>query len=196
MIRTTSTARALLLLTGLLGACASTPFEAERPFPYTEFGADGPLESVRPVDLLVAPVHNQSGIPNVPVEPFRVALTEELVARLYSPLSLEWADGRAVEAGYDPNAPGADAILQVVVTRWDESLYDSHGAVLAEAEARLLDAGVATRPVLWAVDVGRRLEASSRQRGRLPASEVRARMADQLAQEILRLLPERNPLAD
>lgn len=186
----------LLAAGSALGGCANLPFEPERPFPFTEFVADGPLEAVRPVDLLVAPVHNQTGVTAVPLEPLRNSLMKELVGRLYTPLSRQWSDGRAAEASFDPNAPGVDAILQVVVTRWDESLLDSHGAVLVEAEARLLHGGVASRPVLWAVDVGRRLEASGRQRERLAASEVRARMAEDLAREILELLPERNPLAD
>lgn len=114
----------------------------------------GTLQEVRPVDVVVAPVENASGSSEVPAEALRAAFGRNLVKRRYSPLALPYVDRQVVEASYTPGSLREDAVLQIVVQRWDTSLWESKGAIDVSVEAWMLDAAQPGRAELW----GGRLE--------------------------------------
>lgn len=182
----------LTLLAVSFSSCAGPLTQPARPFPFTELGSQAGLDAQPPTDVLVRPVHDQSGTERVPTESLQKTLTVGLVDRLYSPVAGSPAEGSAMEAAMPT---GIDAILQVVVTRWDETHLVGAGRIEIEAEARLLDGRNAGRALLWGVSLGRPIEIPSRIRQQLTTAEVRARAAGDFAKEVLALIPERDPLA-
>ena len=59
----------------------------------------------------------------------------------YSPLALDYVDGRATEASYSPGASDENALLKVVITGWDDRMWKSHARLVIDADVWLLDAG-------------------------------------------------------
>lgn len=182
----------LTLLVISAASCAGPLTQPARPFPFTEFGSQAGLEARQPTDILVAPVHDQTGTDRVPTEAFQKAVVTGLVDRLYSPLSGAASEADAAEASM---MMSSDGIFQIVVTRWDESQLGGAGKIEIEAEARLVDGTDPNRALLWGVSLGRAVEVSSRLRQQLTEAEVRARAAQGFSRELLALVPERDPLA-
>ena len=96
--------------------CNSLP---DRPGAHTELLMRGTLESIRPVDVAVAPITNLSSAADVPEEALRTAFHEALVKRRYSSLSLEYVDLQVVEASYVTGSADEDACLRVEIRNWD-----------------------------------------------------------------------------
>ena len=177
----------------LLAACNSTPTEPTRATSYIGGGASGAerLAEAAPVDMAVVPVRNQSGIADVQVDAVRETLTGGLVDRLYSPLAPEFVDRSWSEATWSPESVGADAVLQVVITRWDEGYLGTTGAITIGAEVRIFDGHSDGLDPLWGVDVVRSYAVGAlRDRG-APLSELRGHAGSQLGAEIAALVPER-----
>lgn len=177
----------------LAAACNTTPSEPTRATAYIGGGAitSRQLADVAPVDVAVVPVRNQSGIPDVQVGAIREAVSSGLVDRLYSPLAPEYVDRSWSEASWSPEAVGADAVLQVVVTRWDESYLSTTGAITIGAEVRIFDGRSDGLEPLWGVDVVRSFAVGAlRDRG-AELAVLRAHAGEQLGAEIATLVPER-----
>jgi len=182
----------LTLLAISAASCAGPLTQPKRPFPFTEFGSQAGLEARQPTDILVAPVHDQSGTERVPTQTFQKAVVTGLVDRLYSPLVGAPLEAEEMEASM---MISSDGIFQIVVTRWDETHLTGAGKIEIEAEARLVDGADSNRALLWGVSMGRAIEISSRLRQQLTATEVRMRAAQGFVKELLALVPERDPLA-
>ena len=166
---------------------------------------EGALEEASPVDVVVAPVENRSGDPDVPGDLLRESFQRALVKRRYSPLALEFVeqaieevevpsgDGEGVvtEASYRPGSLGEDAVLRVIVHEWDDSLLDTHGIVDARIDAYMLDG--AGGPELWGGRVVKRVNLTQY---RTRAATDRALLAfgcDEMAEEVLAAMPARTP---
>lgn len=165
-----------------------------------EAAAPGPLEALQPADLFVAPVGDQSDAFAAPLTTLRQALYRGLPARAYSPISLEWADARLAERTSEGRislaeagaAIAADAILEVRLLFWDESALESDGIVGARLEARLVDPN-APDTLLWGYRIGRVVDIGELSARRATRDALVARVAEELARELLALLPERDP---
>ncbi|MCZ6598134.1 MAG: hypothetical protein O7B99_10880 [Planctomycetota bacterium] len=182
----------LLLPTLLvLGACESTP---RTPYGFDPLPARG-LFDRQPADIAVLTVENRSGMTAVPTEALRQALYIGLVDRLYSPLALDYVDRKWTEASVPASGASEiaiDAVLQVVVTRWDVTTLQSRGSILASGEALLFPGGGLAGTPLWGVRFDTRLAGLSPEELEGDPYEVGA---GQLAAEILAQLPVRDPLA-
>lgn len=160
----------------------------------TVFMPGDSLQQVQPSDVAVLPVRNQSGTPDAPVGALRETLYTGIIDRLYSPVELGYVDAHWSEAAASPTSMGADALLQVIVTAWDDALLETNHALLVEAEVSLLDPTASRR--IWGVTVARRLELKQEQVLHPLRGDLFDRAAEILGEEILGLIPERDPLAE
>lgn len=159
-----------------------------------------PLELLQPADIFVAPLADESGAFEVPLADLREALYRGLPGRDYSPISLAWADERLTarledgpltrtEAGV---VVDADAILEVRLLFWDESALETRGVVGARLQAELFDPADPDT-LLWGYRIGRVVEVGESAARRATRDVLVERVADELAAEVLALLPERDP---
>jgi hypothetical protein len=212
---------AMVLLAGVL----ATGCESTGPKRRTVFHESDLLEIARPADIAVMPVQDLTQGQEVDVTTVREVLYEGLPGRLYSPLELGFVDsGIAVleasggdgesadgtrepfaseplvaggvaqprEASVDRTAIGADAYLQVALTGWDTKMLKSAGVVTAEADVYLVGSDAET---LWGVSILRRLEVGTERTDFNSYHELHRRAARALGNEVLELIPERDPLA-
>jgi hypothetical protein len=180
------------LLATLAAACTTPP-----PLPP---GADNPgltdrgLREANPLDVAVLEVENQTGIGGLPLASMRRQFHAGLVERHYSPLALDYVDGRAVEAGYRPGASEENALLKVVVTGWDDQHWKTHARLVIDADVWLLDA---TRPApeqaLWGGHVSRTMEMGRTREVVVGESQLLERTVADFVAEVLASLPARRP---
>lgn len=176
-------------LLAALGACVIPKVRAEEEtirHPY--YG----LEEAQPADIAVAPVRDASSSRGAPVAAVRSALYEGLVARQYSPLELSFVDAHWSEAGFAADSLDVGGVLEVVFREWDLSLLGTHGVILAEVEARVLDGRRPGAEPLWGLTLKRRLRVAN-DVSRVTRTELYARAGERLADEVLRNLPLRTP---
>lgn len=195
---------AALLALLALASCRSLPDPKGREVQVLYAGT---LEAVAPADVVVAPVENRSETSDVPTRELREAFYRGLVKRRYSPIALarvdevtltaeagpegdETGEVGVTEAAYAPGTLEEDAVLQLIVKRWDTRLYDTQGIVDVEIEAWMLDGRRPTGPELWGGRLEKRVSAGGRS---LEAGELSAResIARQIAEELLGALPPR-----
>lgn len=136
----------LALALAFAPGCRSVP---RVPGSNVEVLYSGTLDQVKPVDVVVAPIQNESGSREVPEPLLRQALVDGLVKRRYSPLALEYVDRQIVEAAYTPGTLREDAVLQVKVLSWDTSRWDSDGTLDVTLEAWMYDATQSGNAELW-----------------------------------------------
>lgn len=190
---------ALLALLALV-SCRSLPDPAGREVQVLYAGT---LEARAPADIAVAPVENRSESNDVPLAELREAFYRGLVKRRYSPIALARVDEHTMaaqaddrgevgltEAAYEPGSLGEDAVLRLIVKRWDTHLFDTQGIVDVEIEAWMLDGRQPNGPELWGGRLTQRVGAGG---GSLSAGELAARrsIARQIAEELLGALPPR-----
>ncbi|MFT5286951.1 MAG: hypothetical protein ACI8TQ_003126 [Planctomycetota bacterium] len=156
---------------------------------YPSFG----LEKASPVDMAVLPIVDRTG-GEVPVRIIRNQLYLGLADKLYSPISLNFVDVNWVEASHDATSLDADAVLRIVIEKWDTSLISTHGALAAEIAIEILDGAAPSGDPLWGVRIRRRLEIM-KGNVTLSRAEIFDRAAELVAEEILALIPARNVAA-
>lgn len=192
MIRSTACRSILFPALTALALCACNDLP-KRPGGSVETVHSGQLERSSPIDVVVAPVENASGRKGVPLAALREAFHKGLVKRRYSPLALEYVDRKVVNAAYTPGALKEEAVLQVTIEAWDDSLWESRGALTVKARARLLDAEGASGGPLWTGTVDHRFDIGV-QGEPLASLDARMRQAcERIAGELLAALPARSP---
>jgi len=169
-------------------ACQSIP---EVPGRNVEVLYDGQLEQVQPMDVVVAPIIDQSKEGGVPTLELRRAFQRFLIKRRYSALSLPYTDSRVVDAAYKPGALSEDAILQVTVREWDLSRWESNGEVKMNIEAWMLSAQDQSQ--LWGAKLERTLYLTSRPADLPTKKGALGETAEGIARELLEVMPARNP---
>ena len=181
-------------MVGLLVACGSTS-NGRSGEQTVVHGSLAALRANPPADIAVAPVRNQTGRDDVPLELFRQAVAETLVERLYSPLALDYVDGNWVDSSFR-GTPAPDALLVVAITAWDPSHLYSSGIVKAAGDLILFEGGDTTGTALWALSIERSLDLGDG-RGAPPAPSERLipEATRRFAREALALLPERDAVA-
>lgn len=179
-LRHVATILALSLVT-TLGSCIA-PQGDERSKDDTGWLPGGGLEMVQPADIAVIPISLRTKDTRIPTDAIRTNLYGGLLDRLYTPLPFTWVDGGGE----------SDAELQVTMLGWDRKDLAARGAVLARAEARMVQGA----EVLWAVELTREVSANSfGGDARTNVTVAEARCAEVFAGEILALLPIRDAQA-
>ena len=154
--------------------------------------ASDKLATDSPVEVVVAPIENATGNSGVPLAMLRDAFQQGLVRRRYSPLALEYVDRKVVDATYAPGSLQEQAVLLVNIETWDTSLFETRGALVVKARARLVDARNPANGQLWSGAVDHRFDLEA-EREKFSTSETFLRYAcGQVADEILAALPARN----
>jgi hypothetical protein len=157
-----------------------------------ETAATAKLDEMIPVDIVVAPIENETGRKDVPLASLREAFERGLVRRRYTPLATEYVDRRVVNASYAPGSLQEEAVFQVTVESWDASLLESRGALKVKARARLLDARESTNGQLWTGSIDHRFELQGG-REKFSTNQALLQYASELiAEEILAALPARS----
>jgi len=175
------------------GACQNLP---KAPGRHVEELYHGQLETVQPMDVVVAPIIDNSVDSNsvdggVPSLELRQAFQRNLIRRRYSALALPYTDRRVVNAAYQPGALFEDAILQVTVRKWDLSKWKSHNQVSVNVEAWMLAAEDETE--LWGGRLVRTIDLSSVMEGRATEKGALTEAAETIAAELLEVMPARTP---
>ncbi|MFT4710167.1 MAG: hypothetical protein ACI9D0_001179 [Bacteroidia bacterium] len=177
-LRNTLIASAFALI---VGSCIAPPVDPAEKHD-TGWLPGGGLEMVQPADIAVIPISLRTKDTAVPTDQLREKLYGGLLDRLYTPLPFSWVDGGGE----------SDAELQVTMLRWDRTDLAARGAILARAEARMVQGA----DVLWAVEITREVSANSfGGDARTNVGVAEARCAEVFAGEILALLPVRDAMA-
>ncbi len=177
----------LLLAGALLGtACQQLPEHRGESVDIVQQNA-----SIQPVDVIVAPVRNETERTDIDVDALRQRFQTGLVVLRYSPLALDYVDRNYVEASTSPSALGVEGVFEVVIKRWDESKLSRQGLFGVTADVRMLDAADG-QTVIWAAVVDQEYDLYSEVPTRsLPLLRKQAHV--KLAEEILAALPPRDP---
>lgn len=169
----------------LVGACQQVP---KLPGSSVEVLTDGAaLMSLSPADVVVAPVEVMGNADKPPVQMLRRSFQVALVDRRYSPLATSYVDTGIIEAAYTPGTLDEEAVLQISVRSWSETLGVAHTSLYADIEAAMLDAR--TGETLWSGQLGKRYSlaldsVSSRQ-------QIQRKVCNQIAEEIMAAMPAR-----
>lgn len=176
-------------LTLLAQACNAT---AKPPRGSDNAGlAAGRLAEVNPTDIAVLPIRNRTG-KQLPLEQMRASFQAGLVRLRYSPLALDYVDQhRAVEAAYTPGQLGEQAALQVTITGWDDSRWDTHSRLIVDADVYLLDATVGE--ALWGGHVTRRVDMAAEVPAAAQEVTLFSRAVDVFVGDVLASIPPRDP---
>ncbi len=164
-------------------------------------GADNPglvtsprLKQANPLEIVVLPVENQTGRSGLPLEALRKHLSAALVDRGYSPLALEYVDGRTSEAVYRPGSNDEEGLLKLVVTGWNDRYWRTHWRLIIDAELWLLDPLTPiTADALFGGHVQRRLEMGEERKEVVDEAALLDRALQRFADQALASLPARNP---
>ncbi len=125
-----------MLLAALLGsACQSLP---DPPGQNVTEIFHGTLEIVQPADVVVAPITVEGNAGVVPTMELRKAFQRNLLLRRYSALALPYTDRRVVNASYKSGSLYEDAILKIIVKKWDMSRWSSNKEVAVVMEAWMI----------------------------------------------------------
>jgi hypothetical protein len=158
-------------------------------------GAQG-LSQVNPNDIAIAPVEVADADAVVPEQELRTAFQKALIERRYSPLALEEVDRHVIDAAYRAGELREDAVLQIVIDRWDTSLWNTSDQIDAAVSVRLLDArGTAGAP-LWEAKLERILHAYEAPGGSTSTLPVLQRICDRFAGDLLAALPLRQAVPE
>lgn len=157
-----------------------------------ETTSTGKLEQKNPLDIVVAPIENASGNARVPVEDLRAAFQLGLVKRRYSPLSLESVDKQVIDEVYTAGALHEDADLRVKIESWNDSLWETHTALIIKAEVRMVDTQDPSAGDLWTGKVNHRYEFGP-YRDKYSSDQALLQFAcNEIVSEILSALPARS----
>lgn len=180
-----------LVLSALTGC--DTPRTAPRGADNLELHT-GRLRQANPLDIAVLPVQNNTGKENIPLDGLRRAFYEGLVHQRYTPLSLEFVDSKIVEAAYTPGDTNENAILQLFITRWDDSRWKSSAELRVDGEIYLLDVGNPDpSQALWGGRISRSVSVLARRQVTATDKELVDEALRQFAGDVLASLPTRNP---
>jgi hypothetical protein len=154
----------------------------------------GRLRQTNPLEIAVLPVQSSTGKENVPLEALRQAFHHGLVRQRYTPLALAYVDTKIVEAAYTPGESNENAILQVFVSRWDDSRWKSGAELRVDGEIYLLDvAHPDPTKALWGGKFSRTVTMLARRQVVATDGELLNEAVQQFAEDVLASLPSRNP---
>ncbi len=147
------------------------------------------------VEFAVAPIIDVRPVrdSDIPEAQLRKAFQLALLKRRYSPLSLDYVDGQATEAGYHAGASQEEATLQITIEDWDSSLWQIKRALNVQIEVVAIDPNGPAGSVLWRARSERRFDKGAfGDPSRQPTEMQRLQHAcNVIATEILSAMPAR-----
>ncbi len=196
------TLTAVAVLVGGGAACQTTPSLKGNG---VETQTIGDLASVNPVDVAVPPVELGPGVNAAPLGMLRTSSARALVRRRYSPLAMSAVDesmavpigglndsGAALEASYSMGALGEDAVLEVVVERWEMPDWTALRSIEATLTGRLINPREPMGPALWEARLDREFRFSV-ESGTASSSDRALREAcDEIMSTLISTLPGRS----
>jgi hypothetical protein len=156
---------------------------------------EGRLAAVNPSDIAIAPVENLSPSPGVPELDLRRAVSTFLPRKRYSPLRLENVDGAVVgvsPATYKPGTLREDAVLELTVHAWDDTLWDLRRTLTVDIEARLVESAGQGGPALWTGRLSQRFDLTSAHSETGSGALLMRPACDRIIEELLAPLPSRD----
>lgn len=163
----------------------------------------GRIAALNPADVAVAPVLAAETVVDAPLGRIRRAAQNGLVLRRYSPLANSIVDDAigegteapgigTVEASYLPGDLGEDAVLEVVVERWNDANWGIRGALDVALQARMIDAKDPLGPSLWEARIDKTFQ-FGRERRRTAGGAIQIQNAcDSIMAELFSKLPARD----
>lgn len=169
MIRPVLRSNILDARVALLGLCAAALLAGCQTQPRivgakVQVQPEGRLAAANPSDIAIAPIENLSPTSGVPELELRRAASAFLPRKRYSPLKLENVDGALVgvePATYQPGTLREDAVLELTVHAWDDSLWDLRRTLTVDIEARLVESSGQGGPALWTGRLSQRFDLTS-----------------------------------
>lgn len=165
-------------------------------------GADNPdlhvgsLRQMNPLEVAVLPVQNNTGKADLPLDVLRGDLYQVLLQRYYTPLALTFVDQQVgvAEASYVPGTLQEDAVMQMFLTKWDDTNWQSRAELVIEGDIYLLDVSDPdpTR-ALWGGRFSRRVSVANERASASNAADLMNRAVDRFVDQILASLPVRDP---
>lgn len=185
MIRSLS----LLALVFLTQACQALPEPKGRDVRVMEVGR---LEQLNPNDIVVAPLQMASeedlGVPELAL---RQAFVQALIRRRYAPLSLEYVDSGVVEASYRTGILDEDAVCEIIIHDWNDSMWEGRRAITGDLEVRMVDPADPLGPVLWSARLARRFDFAGDDAEHISEGIQYKKALAHIAQEIMAVMPAR-----
>ncbi len=162
------------------------------------------MSTQSPVDIVVAPVRDETGDAMAPCDTLRAAFAEALVRRRYSPLSLDYvssameAEAQAAEGGaalvpasYNPGTLGEDAVLRVAVKGWDMASWDHDRQLGVIIDAWMIDSTEPLGRELWGARYETTLDMKLMNNRYPTESVLMERCCGVIAAEIMDCMPAR-----
>jgi hypothetical protein len=175
----------------LASGCGTTPVPKGLD---NEHVVVGSLKAVNPLDIVVLPIQNNTGIANLPLDRMRRDFHAGLVRLRYSPLALDYVDARTVEAAYTPGDLHEQGILQVFLSGWDDRNWRTRSRLSIDAEVYLLDPRQPDiRRPLWGGKVPRTVDMTQERAAYTTDEALLGRAIDRFVEDVLASLPPRNP---
>ncbi len=154
------------------------------------------LSQANPNDIAIAPLEIADADALVPEPELRTAFQKALIQRRYSPLALEAVDRQVIDAAYRPGDLREDAVLQIVIERWDTSLWNTSDQIDAAVSVRLLDARGTTGSPLWEAKLERILYGYEAPGSSVSSVPTLQRICDRFAGDLMAALPLREAVPE
>lgn len=186
-------ARHLVPLLAVLCVAASCNQVPKRAGASVQARSSTSLEESSPIDVAVAPLVNSSGNAALPAAALRGAFQGALIKRRYTPLALGEVDKKVVDASYRPGALDEQAVLAVVVERWDTRLWDTRNVIEVTLAARMVDPGNPSGE-LWSGRLEQRFDFADVAERFTTSASLQKHACETIAAEVLAALPPRRPM--
>ena len=166
--------------------------------------SEGGMSTKSPVDIVVAPVRDETGELTAPCDTLRAAFADALVRRRYSPLSIEYISstleaeaagsaGTPIPASYHPGTLGEDAVLRVAVKTWDMTNWQSQRQLGVCVDAWMIDSIDPLGTELWGARYEKTLDMELTQNRYPTESVLMAYCCEEIAAELMDCMPARTP---
>lgn len=176
----------------LVAGCQTSP---RIPGARVQVMPEGRLAAVNPADIAIAPVEVLTPGVTVPDTLLRRAAETFLPRKRYSPLKLENVDGALVgvePASYRAGTLREDAVLELVVHGWDDSLWNLRRTLVVDIEARLVDPQGTDHLPLWSGRMSQRFDLTSEHVDPSTDAGLMELACDRILEELLAKLPARD----
>lgn len=176
----------------LLAGCQTQPTLRGSNVQVTQ---EGRVAVTNPADIAVAPVERVAAAGSLPEQPLRVAAQHALVKKRYSPLSLKQVDGAMVglePAAYRPGMLREEAVLELVVHGWNDTLWSTRYTLTVDVEARLVEPDAAPGVALWGARLSQRFDFTAEAQDATTDEGLMQLACDRILEELLSKLPARD----